>query len=101
MGTLTEYEKSVAGRSWFRFALGLVARWWNYRQVAKRIRLLRKAGAKIADNVGIGSDLKVYSPQNLEIGEHCSLQSGVISAQGRVIFGKHVIFGGANYHGVT
>lgn len=45
MGTLTEYEKRVAGRSWFRFALGLVARWWSYRQISKRVRLLWNDGS--------------------------------------------------------
>lgn len=90
---MTEYEKRVVGRSWFRFALGLVARWRSCRQISKRIRLRRKAGAKIAGNVAIGADLRVYSPQNLEIGEHCSLQSGEISAQGRVTIGNHVVVG--------
>lgn len=48
---MTNYEKDIKGRSTFRYILGLIARWKQHFKYDKAVRIARKKGATIGENV--------------------------------------------------
>lgn len=48
---MTNYEKDIKGRTTFRYILGLIARWKQHFKYDKAVRIARKRGASIGENV--------------------------------------------------
>lgn len=90
---MTNYEKDVKGRSSFCYILGLIVRWKQHFKYDKAVRIARKRGATIGENVVIPLSLAKAANSNLKIGDHVSIQTDKIDLRNPVIIGNHVIIG--------
>ena len=90
---MTEYEKNIKGRSLFRYILGLIARWKQHFKYDKAVRIARKKGATIGENVVMPLSLAKAANSNLKIGDHVSIQTDKIDLRNPVTIGNHVIIG--------
>ena len=90
---MTNYEKDIKGRSTFRYILGLIARWKQHFKYNKAVRIARKRGASIGENVVIPLSLARKANSNLQIGDHVSIQTDKIDLRNPVTIGNHVIIG--------
>ena len=68
-------------------------RWKNNRKYAKAIRIARKKGASIGNDVVMPLSLAQRANQNLKIGNHVSIQSDKIDLRSPVTIGDYVIIG--------
>ena len=68
-------------------------RWKNNRKYAKAIRIARKNGASIGNDVVMPLSLAQRANQNLKIGNHVSIQSDKIDLRSPVTIGDYVIIG--------
>ena len=90
---MTNYEKDIKGRSTFRYILGLIARWKQHFKYNKAVRIARKRGASIGENVVMPLSLARKANSNLKIGDHVSIQTDKIDLRNPVTIGNHVIIG--------
>lgn len=90
---MTNYEKDIRGRSTFRYILGLMARWMQHFKYDKAVRIARKRGASIGENVVMPLSLARKANSNLKIGDHVSIQTDKIDLRNPVTIGNHVIIG--------
>lgn len=90
---MTNYEKDIKGRSTFRYILGLMARWKQHFKYDKAVRIARKKGATIGENVVMPLSLAKAANSNLKIGDHVSIQTDKIDLRNPVTIGNHVIIG--------
>ena len=90
---MTNYEKDIKGRSTFRYILGLIVRWKQHFKYDKAVRIARKRGASIGENVVIPLSLARKANSNLKIGDHVSIQTDKIDLRNPVTIGNHVIIG--------
>ena len=90
---MTNYEKDIKGRSTFRYILGLIARWKQHFKYDKAVRIARKRGASIGENVVMPLSLARKANSNLKIGDHVSIQTDKIDLRNPVTIGNHVIIG--------
>lgn len=90
---MTNYEKDIKGRSTFRYILGLIARWKQHFKYDKAVRIGRKRGASIGENVVMPLSLARKANSNLKIGDHVSIQTDKIDLRNPVTIGNHVIIG--------
>ena len=90
---MTNYEKDIKGRSTFRYILGLIARWKQHFKYDKAVRIARKKGATVGDNVVMPLPLAKAANSNLKIGDHVSIQTDKIDLRNPVTIGNHVIIG--------
>ena len=90
---MTNYEKDIKGRSTFRYILGLMARWKQHFKYDKAVRIARKKGATVGDNVVMPLSLAKAANSNLKIGDHVSIQTDKIDLRNPVTIGNHVIIG--------
>ena len=90
---MTNYEKDIKGRSTFRYILGLIARWKQHFKYDKAVRIARKKGATIGENVVMPLSLAKAANSNLKIGDHVSIQTDKIDLRNSVTIGNHVIIG--------
>lgn len=90
---MTNYEKDIKGRSTFRYILGLIVRWKQHFSYDKAVRIARKRGASIGENVIMPLSLARKANSNLKIGDHVSIQTDKIDLRNPVIIGNHVIIG--------
>lgn len=90
---MTNYEKDIKGRSTFRYILGLIARWKQHFKYDKAVRIARKRGASIGENVVMSLSLARKANSNLKIGDHVSIQTDKIDLRNPVTIGNHVIIG--------
>ena len=58
-----------------------------------RCQLLQRWGAKVGKDVSISANLKISHPQNLEIGDDCSISNVLLSSWATISIGNHVIIG--------
>lgn len=90
---MTNYEKDIKGRSTFRYILGLIVRWKQHFKYDKAVRIARKKGATIGENVVMPLSLAKAANSNLKIGDHVSIQTDKIDLRNPVTIGNHVIIG--------
>lgn len=90
---MTNYEKDIKGRSTIRYILGLIVRWKLHFKYDKAVRIARKRGATIGENVVIPLSLAKAANSNLKIGDHVSIQTDKIDLRNPVTIGNHVIIG--------
>lgn len=90
---MTNYEKDIKGRSTFRYILGLMARWKQHFKYDKAVRIARKKGATIGENVVMPLSLAKAANSNLKIGDHVSIQTDKIDLRNPVTIGNYVIIG--------
>ena len=90
---MTNYEKDVKGRSSFCYILGLIVRWKQHFKYDKAVRIARKRGASIGENVVMPLSLARKANSNLKIGDHVSIQTDKIDLRNPVTIGNHVIIG--------
>ena len=90
---MTNYEKDIKGRSTFHYILGLIARWKQHFKYDKAVRIARKRGASIGENVVMPLSLARKANSNLKIGDHVSIQTDKIDLRNPVTIGNYVIIG--------
>lgn len=72
---------------------GLIARWKQHFKYDKAVRIARKRGASIGENVVMPLSLAKAANSNLKIGDHVSIQTDKIDLRNPVTIGNHVIIG--------
>lgn len=90
---MTEYENNVISRNCFCYILGLIVRWKQHFKYDKAVRIARKRGASIGENVVMPLSLAKAANSNLKIGDHVSIQTDKIDLRNPVTIGNHVIIG--------
>lgn len=90
---MTEYENNVISRNCFCYILGLIARWKQHFKYERAVRIARKRGASIGENVVMPLSLAKAANSNLKIGDHVSIQTDKIDLRNPVTIGNHVIIG--------
>ena len=90
---MTNYEKDIKGRSTVRYILGLIVRWKQHFKYNKAVRIARKRGASIGENVVMPLSLARKANSNLKIGDHVSIQTDKIDLRNPVTIGNYVIIG--------
>ena len=90
---MINYEKDIKERSTFRYILGLIVRWKQHFKYEKAVRIARKRGASIGENVVMPLSLAKAANSNLKIGDHVSIQTDKIDLLNPVTIGNHVIIG--------
>ena len=90
---MINYEKDIKERSTFRYILGLIVRWKQHFKYEKAVRIARKRGASIGENVVMPLSLAKAANSNLKIGDHVSIQTDKIDLRNPVTIGNHVIIG--------
>ena len=86
-------RKRYKGRSTFRYILGLIARWKQHFKYDRAVRIARKRGATVGENVVMPLSLAKAANSNLKIGDHVSIQTDKIDLRNPVTIGNHVIIG--------
>ena len=90
---MTAYEKDITSRSTLHYLKGLAARWKQHFKYDKAVRIARRNGATIGDNVVMPLSLAKRANANLTIGDHVSIQTDKIDLRNPVTIGNHVIIG--------
>lgn len=90
---MTNYEKNINERSTFHYILGLIIRWKLHFRYNRAVRIARKRGATIGENVVMPLSLAKAANSNLKIGDHVSIQTDKIDLRNPVTIGNHVIIG--------
>lgn len=90
---LTEYEKNIISRSYFHYLKGLVVRWKQRVKYDRAVRIARKKGALVGENVVMPLSLAKKANANLKIGNHVSIQTDKIDLRNPVTIGDYVIVG--------
>lgn len=90
---MTEYERNIKGRNYLHYLRGLAIRWKTHFKYAKAVRIARKKGATIGENVVMPMSLAKRANSNLKIGDNVSIQTDKIDLRSPVTIGSHVIIG--------
>ena len=90
---MTGYEKDIKSRSIVRYWLGLFARLWPWVKTYRKLRKMRKAGAKIGGHIGIAGHVMLPASKNLVVGDHVSFHSDRIDVRAPLKIGDYVIIG--------
>lgn len=90
---MTEYEKNIKERSLLRYLFGLIVRWKKHFKYDKAVRIARRKGAIIGENVVMPLSLAKKANSNLKIGNHVSIQTDKIDLRNPVVIGNYVIIG--------
>ena len=90
---MTEYEKDIVSRSYFHYLAGLIVRWKQHFKYDRAVRIARKRGATVGENVVMPLSLAKAANSNLMIGDHVSIQTDKIDLRNPVTIGNHVIIG--------
>lgn len=90
---MTEYEKDITSRNYFHYLKGLIARWKQHFKYDRAVRIARKRGATVGENVVMPLSLAKAANSNLKIGDHVSIQTDKIDLRNPVTIGNHVIIG--------
>lgn len=90
---MTEYEKDITSRTYFLYKKGLIARWKQHFKYDRAVRIARKRGATVGENVVMPLSLAKAANSNLKIGDHVSIQTDKIDLRNPVTIGNHVIIG--------
>ena len=90
---MTLYEQNVISRSKMRYLKGLLIRYKQYLYYRKRIIGFRKKGGAIGDAVCLPKGYKRFANENINIGEHCSIQTVDIDTRSKIKIGDYVIIG--------
>lgn len=92
--TRTKYERDVQDRSTLRYYLGLIARWKQHFKYARAVRIARKKGASIGNNVTMPIELAKKLNNNVVIGNNVSiLTTDFSSFRYPIKIGNNVIIG--------
>lgn len=98
---MTEYEKDITSRSYFHYLKGLIVRWKQHFKYDRAVRIARKRGATVGENVVMPLSLAKAANSNLKIGDHVSIQTDKIDLRNPVTIGNHVIIGSGDYYNFT
>lgn len=90
---MTEYENDITSRTYFLPMKGLIARWKQHFKYDRAVRIARKRGATVGENVVMPLSLAKAANSNLKIGDHVSIQTDKIDLRNPVTIGNHVIIG--------
>lgn len=90
---MTDYEHSIRSRGFARYWLGFFARLLSWLEIQRKLRKMRKAGAKIGSHIGIGSNIVPPASRNLKIGDHVSIHTDRIDVRAPLSIGNYVILG--------
>lgn len=90
---MTEYENDITSRTYFHYLKGLLARWKQHFKYDRAVRIARKRGATVGENVVMPLSLAKAANSNLKIGDHVSIQTDKIDLRNPVTIGNHVIIG--------
>lgn len=90
---MTNYEKDIKGRSISHYIVGLIVRWKQHFKYDKAVRIARKRGASIGENVVMPLSLARKANSNLKVGDHVSIQTDKIDLRNPVTIGNYVIIG--------
>lgn len=95
----TSYEKYVNKKSTLRYYLGLIYRWWLHRKYEKNVKIARKNGAIVGDNVYMTRAFANNCTNRTKIGSNVVIDANVLIGGGisltigdNVIIGKKVKF---------
>lgn len=91
---MTGYEEYVNSKSKIRWILGCIMRFRTYLKYQRRVRIARRNGAEIGENVIIPVELARHANNNLVIGDCTSIQSSNIDMRNYVHIGNQVVMGG-------
>jgi len=89
----TMYQRGIQSRTKYRYLKGLAPRFISFLRNSYIIRLARKRGATVGDNVTMPYKLAKKANENLIIGSHTSIQTDRIDLRTKVEIGSHVIIG--------
>lgn len=87
------YLQEIQKRSRFKFLIGLIPRYFQWRRHEKARRIARKRGAIIGYQTVLPITLAKRANKNLIVGDHTSIQSDKIDLRSPVTIGNHVIIG--------
>ena len=87
----SKYKDSIKKRSFLRFFIGVVPRFWNNLKASIVIAIARSRGANIGANCYIPFRLSLRSNKNLKIGDSVIIETKDIDLREEVIIGSHVI----------
>ena len=90
---MTDYEHSIRSRGTVRFWLGFLARLLSWLKIQRKLRKMRKSGAKIGSHIGIGSKIVPPASRYLKIGDHVSIHTDRIDVRAPLLIGDYVILG--------
>ena len=90
---MTDYELGIRSRGFARYWIGFIARLLSWLRIQRKLRKMRKAGAKIGSHIGIGSNIMPPASRNLKIGDHVSIQTDRIDVRAPLTIGDYVILG--------
>lgn len=89
----TEYEKRVQDRTYFRFYIGLVVRFWNHLKYSIARYIARRNRAQIGEGVIMPISLAKKLNANCKIGNQVSIQTCKLDTRASLSIGNHVIIG--------
>ena len=93
MDNRTDYEKRVQDRSYLRYLVGLVLRFKDYIKVHRAVRIARRNGAIVGEDVVMPISLAKRLNKNVKIGSHVSIQTDQIDVRSPLEIGNNVIIG--------
>ncbi len=93
---MTKYEEYVNSKSRVRWIMGCLMRLRTYLRYQGRVRIARRNGASIGENVVMPKHLAKIANANLSIGNCTSIQSSNLDLRNRLSIGNQVIMGGGN-----
>ena len=89
----TEYEKRVQDRSYIRYLIGLFVRWKEWITYNRAVKIARKRGAIIGENVVMPIEWAKRVNSNVKIGNNVSIQTSQIDTRSPIEIGNNVIIG--------
>lgn len=89
----TEYEKRIQDRSCLRYLVGLALRFRDYITYRRAVRIARRRGAIVGDDVVMPVALAKRLNKNVKIGNHVSIQTTQIDVRSPIEIGSYVIIG--------
>ena len=93
---MTKYEEYVNSKSKVRWIMGCLMRLRTYLRYQRRVRIARRNGASIGENVVMPMRLAKIANTNLSIGNSTSIQSSNLDLRNHLHIGNQVIIGGGN-----
>ena len=91
---MTKYEEYVNSKSKVRWIMGCLMRLRTYLRYQRRVRIARRNGASIGENVVMPMRLAKIANTNLSIGNCTSIQSSNLDLRNHLHIGNQVIIGG-------
>ena len=89
----TEYEKRVQDRSYIRYLIGLFVRWKEWITYNRAVKIARKRGAIVGENVVMPIEWAKRVNSNVKIGNNVSIQTSQIDTRSPIEIGNNVIIG--------